>query len=194
MTPEHDDNPAMFKHDLGDNAELRILEMRHATEFLEFIQANREHLSVWLGWGETINTLEDAQHFIKRGVTRYAEDGLPMIGIWQENTMVGGLLFFPLSRSIKGTEIGYWLGQTATGRGLMTRAVRAVLSFAFNDLKLNRVGLHADVRNTPSRALAERLGFTLEGIERQSWLLHGQLTDNAAYSMLADEWKTQQHV
>jgi ribosomal-protein-serine acetyltransferase len=189
MTGARLENPAMFKHDLGDNAELRILEMRHAPEFLEFIEANREHLSVWLGWGESIKTLEDAQNFIKRGLTRYAEDGLPWIGIWQGNVMVGGVLFFPLDRSIKGTEVGYWLGQAATGRGLMTRAVRAVLGFVFDDLKLNRVGLHADVRNTPSRVLAERLGFRLEGIERQSWLLHGQLTDNAAYSMLAEEWK-----
>ncbi len=182
----------MFKHDLDEGAELRVLEMRHAPEFLAFIEANRQHLSVWLGWGETIKTLEDAQKFIKRGVTRYAEDGLPWIGVWLENVMVGGVLFFPLERSIKGTEIGYWLGEAATGRGLMTRAVRAVLDFAFDDLKLNRVGLHADVRNAPSRALAERLGFTLEGIERQSWLLHDQLTDNAAYSMLADEWKARQ--
>ena len=181
----------MFKHDLGDGAELRILEARHAAEFLEFVQANKDFLSEWLGWGETVKTLEDAQKFIQRGVTRYAEDGLPWVGIWLENQMAGGILFFPRDRFVNATEIGYWLGQNATGRGLMTKAVRAMLGLVFDELRINRLALHADVDNKPSRALAERLGFVLEGIERQSWSLHGKYTDNALYSMLREEWQAQ---
>ena len=179
----------MFKHDLGDGAELRILERRHAPEFLAFIDDNRTHLSTWLGWGESIKTQEDAMRFIERGINRYAEDGLPWVGLWLEGRLVGGVLFFPLDRFVNSTEIGYWLGQNATGRGLMTRAVRAMLGLVFDHLGINRLVLHADVRNTPSRAVAERLGFKLEGIERQSWLLHGQYTNNALYAMLAEEWR-----
>jgi ribosomal-protein-serine acetyltransferase len=183
------ENQRMFKHDLGDGAELRILERRHAMEFLAFIEANRAHLGQWLGWGESIQTIDDATRFIGRGVTRYAEDGLPWVGLWVHGQMVGGVLFFPLDRQVNSTEIGYWLGQNATGRGLMTRAVRALMRLVFDGLGINRLVLHADVRNTPSRAVAERLGFKLEGIERQSWLLHGQYTDNALYAMLAEEWR-----
>ena len=71
----------MFKYDLGDGADLRFLEFRHAPEFLEFIASNRDHLGVWLEWGQTITTLEQSQNFIKRGIARYAEDGLPWVGI-----------------------------------------------------------------------------------------------------------------
>ena len=179
----------MFKHDLGDGAQLRMLELRHAQTFLDFISVNRAHLGEFLGWGETIKTLEDAERFIKRGITRYAEDALPWIGILLEGNMVGGLLFFPLDRRVNATEIGYWLGTNATGRGLMSKALNAMLEFVFEELKLNRLVLHADVRNQTSRAVAERLGFKLEGIERQSWLLHGEYTDNAGYAMLAEDWR-----
>jgi ribosomal-protein-serine acetyltransferase len=179
----------MFKHDLGDGCELRMLELRHAPAFLEFIEANREHLGVYLGWGESIKTLEDAERFIKRGIARYAEDALPWVAIWLEGKMVGGLLFFPLDRMVNSTEIGYWLGGSVTGRGLMRKAMTAMLGFVFEELEINRLVLHADVRNLASRAVAERLGFVLEGIERQSWLLHGEYTDNALYAMLAEDWR-----
>ena len=182
----------LLKHDLGNGADLRLLERRHAPEFLEFIESNRAFLGEWLGWGESIKTLEDAERFIGRGITRYAEDGLPWLGLWLDGRMAGGVLFFPLDRFVNATEIGYWLGEGFTGRGLMTRAVRAALGLVFDDLRINRLVLHADVNNTPSRAVAERLGFVLEGIERQSWSLHGKYTDNALYSMLREEWLAQQ--
>jgi ribosomal-protein-serine acetyltransferase len=107
----------MFKYDLGEGAELRILEVRHADGFLAFISANRAYLGEWLMWAARMTTLEDAQNFIKRGVTRFAEDGLPWVGIWQDGRMAGGILFFPVDWRIRATEIGYWLGESAAGRG-----------------------------------------------------------------------------
>ena len=180
----------MFTHDLGDGAELRILEARHAEEFLAFIAANRAYLGQYLGWALDIQTVEDARAFIQRGLTRFAEDGLPWVGVWQDSEMVGGLLFFPLDRRIRATEIGYWLDEKATGRGLMTRTAGAMLGFAFEELDVNRVGLQAEVGNQRSRAVAERLGFTLEGIRRQAWVgSDGAFVDMASYSLLASDWQ-----
>jgi ribosomal-protein-serine acetyltransferase len=65
-----------------------------------------------------------------------------------------------------------------------------MLGFVFEDLGVNRVGLQAEVSNQRSRALAERLGFTLEGIRRQGWVnSDGEPVDMAAYSLLASEWR-----
>src|SRR5262245_14549686 len=156
--PRKDVLRSMFTYDLGDGAELRILEARHAEEFLNFIAANRAYLGEYLGWALDMQTVEDARAFIQRGLTRFAEDGLPWVGIWQDGEMAGGLLFFPLDRRIRATEIGYWLGAQAAGRGLMTRAARAMLGFVFDELDVNRVGLQAEVGNQRSRAVADRLG------------------------------------
>jgi ribosomal-protein-serine acetyltransferase len=178
-----------FKYDLGDGIDLRILERRHAPEFLALVEGNRDYFGVWLTWGKTIVTIADAEKFIERGLNRFVTDGLPWTGIWLDNVMVGGVLFFPIEVQARSTEIGYWLGEAASGRGVMTRAVRAMLGFAFDDLKLNRVALQADVRNTRSRAVAERLGFTLEGVRRQAWVVHDEFVDFAAYAMLASDWR-----
>jgi ribosomal-protein-serine acetyltransferase len=182
----------MFKHDLGNGADLRFLELRHAPEFLEFVTSNRDHLGVWLEWGQTIQTLEQAQTFIRRGVARYAEDGLPWVGLWLKEQLVGGILFFPVDARAKSTMIGYWLGSGASGRGLMSKAVLAMLGFVFDDLGLNRLELQAHVDNHKSRALAERLGFSFEGVMRQVWTLHGTLVDHAAYAMLKSDWLANQ--
>ncbi|GHO78020.1 GNAT family N-acetyltransferase [Ktedonobacter sp. SOSP1-85] len=181
----------MFTYDLGDGASLQILEMRHAPEFLEFVDENRAYLGEWMSWDTTMQTLEDAQNFIKRGLSRFSDDGIPWVGIWLNGRMVGGIHFSPIDPRVHSTEVGYWLGQSATGRGLMTRALKAMLHYAFDLLHVNRVGLQADVRNSRSRAVAERLGFTFEGIRRQSLEYKGQLIDIATYSLLAQEWREQ---
>ncbi len=153
------------------------------------MRENRAYLGEWLGWANRIDSEEDTQAFIKRGLTRFAEDGLPWIGIWQDDQMVGGILFFPVDQRIRSTEVGYWLGEQGAGRGLMTRSLKAMFHYVFDLLNLNRIGLQADFRNTRSRAVAERLGFTFEGIRRQSSEHEGQLIDMATYSLLADEWR-----
>ncbi|HEX9069829.1 MAG TPA: GNAT family protein [Ktedonobacterales bacterium] len=179
----------MFRYDLGDGAELRILQRYHAPELLAYVSANRTYLGRWLGWAEDMRTLDDAETFIARGLTRLAEDDLPWVGIWQDGHLVGGLLFFPVVRQVKSTEIGYWLSEAATGKGLMTRAARAMLGYAFEKLGLNKVGLQAEVENTPSRAVADRLGFTFEGVHRDAWTNGARLIDLAEYSLLAREWQ-----
>lgn len=178
----------MFKHDLGDGAELRILEARHACEFLQFVDENRAFLGQWLRWGDEIKSVEEAEAFLRRGVERYVEDGLPWVGIWDQGKMVGGVLFFPVETRVLATEVGYWLGESATGKGLVTRAVTAMLDYAFTTLGLHRIALQAEVSNEKSIAVAKRLGFTPEGVRRAAGLNHGQYVDMAAFSMLAEEW------
>ena len=55
-------------------------------------------------------------------------------------------------------------------------------------MKLNRVQLQSEPENVKSRAVAERLGFTQEGILREAELLHGRYVDSVVYGILASEW------
>jgi RimJ/RimL family protein N-acetyltransferase len=178
----------LFRHELGDGAELRILEARHAGEFLSFVDENRAYLGRWLRWGEEIKTLEEAEAFLRRGVATYAADGLPWVGIWLEGRMVGGVLFFSVEPRILATEVGYWLGEGATGRGLVTRSVSAMLDYAFETVGLHRIALQAEVANEKSLAVARRLGFTEEGVRRAAGVNAGRYVDILAFSMLAEEW------
>lgn len=184
----------MFKYDLGDGADLRLLQKYHAPVLLQFLQENRAYLGEWLDWTVRVQTVEDAEKFIQRGLDRLAQDGLPWVAIYQDNMMAGGVLFFPIEPRTRSTAIGYWLGQNAAGRGLMVRAVQPLLALVFDELKLNRINLIADVHNSRSRATAERLGFTLEGITRDGWTHYDEFIDVAAYSLLARDWRAGQAI
>src|SRR4051794_4288775 len=78
-----------------------------------------------------------------------------------------GALGFRLPHPGTG-EIGYWVAAEARGRGVATRAVRLICESAFAELDIARMQLLAHVENTASHRLAERCGFTREGVLR-SW-------------------------
>jgi ribosomal-protein-serine acetyltransferase len=190
----------MFKHQLDQHTELRILEPRHAGEFLELLRSERQHLGTYLDWAVSIDTPEAARGWLQRSVTRYAEDGLPWMGIWLDGVMVGGLLWFPVDKMTRSTEIGYWLSSQATGKGIMTKAVKVALHYAFEVLNLNRVGLSAEPDNAASRAIAERLGFVFEGVKRAAWIRAPRdgkaerFVDLAVYAMLHSDWELQKKI
>jgi ribosomal-protein-serine acetyltransferase len=85
--------------------------------------------------------------------------------------------------------VGYWLDAGFVGRGLVTRAVTAVLDHAFGPLGLDRVGLRTVIDNALSRNVAERLGFTQEGVLREYAAFPDERRDLVLYGLLAPEWR-----
>lgn len=85
----------------------------------------------------------------------------------------------------KKTEIGYWLSEGFQKQGIVTKAVEKLCEYALNKLDINRVQIKCAVGNVASKNVPIRLGFKLEGIERQGELLSGNVfTDLEIYSKL----------
>lgn len=82
-----------------------------------------------------------------------------------EGRLVGAIGLI-LEERANTAEIGYWTARWAWGRGLTTRAAHAVCAHGFEVLGLARITLAAAVDNPASNAIASRLGFQFEGIER----------------------------
>jgi ribosomal-protein-serine acetyltransferase len=68
------------------------------------------------------------------------------------------------------------------------RACAGLIAYAFDDLQLNRIAIAAALENRKSRALAERLGFTFEGVRREAEWLYDHYVDHALYGLLRREW------
>jgi ribosomal-protein-serine acetyltransferase len=71
----------------------------------------------------------------------------------------------------------------------MTKGCQALISYAFNDLELNRIEIRCATGNRKSCAIPERLGFVKEGVVRQAEWLYDHFVDHIIYGMLASEWK-----
>jgi len=62
--------------------------------------------------------------------------------------------------------VGYWLRGEARGRGAATVAVQLIARWAFDELGVQRLELTTAPENVASQRVAERAGFTCEGILR----------------------------
>ncbi len=94
-----------------------------------------------------------------------------------------------INRPNDAAELGYWIDADTQGRGVVTRATRALTTAAFGRLGLNRVEIRAGTENLRSRAVPQRLGFVLEGVRRSSEKVGDRFLDHAVYSMLAADWR-----
>ena len=75
------------------------------------------------------------------------------------------------------------------GRGYMTEAVQLVLREAFVTLKLHRLEANIQPGNEPSRALAQRCGFELEGFSPRYLKVGGRWRDHERWALHAEAWR-----
>ena len=84
-------------------------------------------------------------------------------------------------------EIGYWLGESAWGRGIATEALIAVRAEAFRQFEITRLYALPFADHTASIRVLEKSGFVREGHLRQSAIKDGKIRDQllfAAYRTL----------
>jgi ribosomal-protein-serine acetyltransferase len=113
-------------------------------------------------------------------------------GLWHSDQLAGIIGLHDIHANTRSTEIGYWLSQAFEGQGLMSQACRMVIEYCFTTLNLNSVRIACAIGNRKSAAIAERLGFQLDGINREAEWVGGQLLDQKRSSLLQREWLAQQ--
>jgi len=183
--------PPMFSFLLSDDIALVPRTPSLAEAYHDLLAANHERIARWEPWAAAPPVLAETRAFIEASAQNWiAGTELPVViavrqdGQWQLVGSVG----LRIDRYSRSGELGYWVDGAHEGRGLVSRAVAAVLDQAFGPLGLDRVSLHTDVANQRSRALARRLGFVEEGTLRQGLAFPAERRDAVAYSLLSAEW------
>jgi RimJ/RimL family protein N-acetyltransferase len=106
-----------------------------------------------------------------------------------EGAPVGVVSYLNAATNDRRIEIGHiWYVPAAQRTRANTEAAYLLLRRAFDELGNRRVEWKCDALNARSRAAAERLGFTFEGIFRQHMIVKGRNRDTAWFSMLDAEW------
>jgi ribosomal-protein-serine acetyltransferase len=175
------------RFELSESVHLRPLSEADVDEVYELIERNRDHLARWMPWALD-QTREGTLTFIRESKRKMdAGGGLELCVI--EDGAIAGMVGLHLAEPDNhGARIGYWLSEDRQDRGLMTRAVAALLSHTFGQLAVNRVEIRAAPDNTRSRAIPERLGFVEEGVLREAERFGDNYRDSVVYSMLARDW------
>lgn len=117
------------------------------------------------------------------------ERGGVVLIIESEGAVVGDLVLFHLDAEAGSAEIGWVISPAASGRGLATEAVRALMDTAFDVYGLRRLTAKIDADNVRSAALAERLGLRREAHFVENEWFKGRWSDLLVYAVLDREWR-----
>ncbi len=101
--------------------------------------------------------------------------------------LLGSISLLRFSWEHARAEVGYWLAKAPRGQGHVTRAVRLITRWGFDNLGLERIDLLAATENPASQRVAERCGFAQEAILRSYLLGRDGRQDMVAYGLLARE-------
>jgi len=165
---------------------LRAIADADAGELHALIERNRARLARWIHWAAG-QTRQDTRAFIGRA-RAMEQDGSGLSRAIVRSGALAGVVGITVDTANRSAAIGYWLDEHSGGNGVMTAAVAALVEDGFERYRLVRVEIRADVENSASRAVAERLGFQLEGVMRQSYRVADEhYSDDALYSLLAGD-------
>lgn len=177
-----------FSHPLRPTVALKLWDLEMAAEMTAVIRQNAAHIRRGLGWPAPDYSLDHARAFIRNARWQWAESGIWNCGIWEQERLVGGIGMNTTDAANRSTHLGYWLAETAQGRGIMTDACRALTDDLLTVRGYNRVVIAVRPDNARSRAIAKRLRFTHEGVLRQVHRDGDHFVDWVIYAMLAQDW------
>ena len=165
-----------------------------STDYAEWVAVREASRDFLVPWEPTWPDDDLTRGAFRRRLKRYAEDQRSdlayafLIFRNEDNALVGGLTLANIRRGVaQAGSIGYWTGAPFAGKGYMTAAVRALIPFCFQTLRLNRLEAACIPGNTASIRLLEKTGFKREGYARGYLCINGIWQDHLLYARLQSD-------
>jgi ribosomal-protein-alanine N-acetyltransferase len=173
---------------VGVGVSLRMPQNVDHAEWAALREVSRAFLTPWEPTWPSDDLTRGAY---RRRLKRYADDQRAdlayafLIFRSDDNAMVGGLTLANIRRGVaQAGSIGYWIGAPFARQGYMTAAVRALIPFGFQTLRLHRLEAACIPDNAASISLLEKTGFTREGYAREYLCINGVWQDHLLYGRL----------
>jgi RimJ/RimL family protein N-acetyltransferase len=175
---------------------LRCYDQGDGEELAATTVESYEHLAPWMPWARQHQSAEDAEVICRRCRASYLLHEDFVIGIFARDTgrQLGGTGFHLREGPLSGAcaEIGMFIRSSEAGRGLGTRALRAMLEWGFSEAwPWHRLAWRCDERNLVSRRVAEKVGMRTEGVLRGQQAAVGDGRRNTVcYGLTRSEWRS----
>jgi len=180
----------MYEQRVLSNLILRQLQPDDVNELFSLVSNNRDHLLQWLPEDSVFPSINRVKQFITPLISTWGfQDPILKVGLWYENMLAGLIQCAPATKGTIEVHIGYWLGKSFEGNGLMIRSLPAILDHNFFDLAYQRSVICCAVENKRSRRIPEKLGFDLEYIRPKAEWISNRYVDHAVYAMWDVQWK-----
>lgn len=145
---------------------------------------------------------KNVMQFIDRPLAETIDDALKLIKIISDGhsnkesitwaitlkdnpELIGTIGFWRIEKEHYRAEIGYLLNPAQQGKGIMQEAIKVVLQYGFEKMKLHSVEANVNPSNSASIKLLEKNKFVREGYFRENYYYNGKFLDSAIYSLLS---------
>ena len=175
----------------GDGGLLRAPRAADHAAWSTLREGSRDYLQPWEpAWPDDDMT----KAAFRRRLTIYARE-MELGNAWPffvfdptGQTLFGAVTLSNVRRGVAETgTLGYWMAQPHSGQGHATAAVRRVVLYAFETLKLHRLEAACLPTNFASRRVLEKAGFRLEGQARAYLKINGAWADHLLFGLIEDE-------
>ncbi len=166
---------------------MELLTPFDAEEIFLLTEANRSFLGKYLPWVDGTKTAEDTRGFIKSCLIALAEMKDLAYAIRHKRNIIGIVDVFSTNDSTGTFEIGYWLAENFTGKGIMTSCVKSLIGIAFDKLGAEKIEIFCSTANPASNRIPQKLGMVPEGTIRHAEKIGDTINDLNVYGILKSE-------
>lgn len=145
-----------------------------------------EYVHQWVGFVNPKLTVAEVEEKARQRRAKFVTRELFWFHLYLKgtDTLVGEIALHHVDWDLPKFEIGYYVRPCFEGQGYCSEAVEWITQFSFGCLGARRVEISIDTRNERSQRVAERAGYTFEGILHNSARnTDGKLTDRRLYAM-----------
>lgn len=148
---------------------LRLVQLRpdQADRLFELTDRNRTYLGEFLPWVPLVKTVDDSRKHIHETLENREKGTAYTYAMELDGKVVGDVSLRNIDDAARPPEIGYWVSPDHSGKGLTTRAVKALTDLGINSLGLDKIVIKANPENVASNKVAEKAGYTLVGHESE---------------------------
>lgn len=181
---------------LGEQVFLRL---PHVGDYPEWALVRRESRDFLEPWEPTWSADALTRAAFRRRLRRYAREVREDQGIAffifrrEDSRLIGGVTISQIRRGVtQSCSVGYWIGEPFTRQGYMSDALRVIVRFVFEGLRLHRLEAACIPDNVASQGVLRKCGFREEGLARQYLCINGLWRDHKLYAILStDPWRKQ---
>ncbi|MBO9538843.1 GNAT family N-acetyltransferase [Herbaspirillum sp.] len=166
--------------------EVRPLGVREAPALYDAVRHSVRAIGEWEAWCTPDYSLADARLFLQRSIEQWEMRAAYDFNVIERTSglVVGSVAINQVSQLNQLANLGYWVRDGYTGRGIAAVAARAAAAFAFTKTGLTRLEIVAQAGNLRSQRVAEKTGATLECLARNRLVFHGEPRDAKVFSLV----------
>lgn len=170
----------------GNNIYLRILSAYDSDKLLNYYKRNKEYLRHFEELkNENFYTIEFQKNVIIQNYVQFLNKSQIFFGIFKDEVIIGIIQLYDISWGIfKSATIGYSIDEKEQQKGYAKEAVKLILEYAFNTLKLHRIQAATLIDNVKSKSVLKACGFKEIGISEKYLFINGNWEDHCIFYKL----------